>query len=567
MSATKSVPKINEKKVTSATKSVPKINKALRDISKTKASPKPVYRKGGNRGIHEINIPAGKWGARLGVITSKATGRCQGVAVTHIIPNSFASGVMDVGDVIVAMNGKAFHTMGHLGAKKFILQAGKEGTALRIVRDGQGLLAIMTKRKKIAKVKGSISSSTATSLSCVGGKASVNQASREDFIKHGRHDIMCLPEGQFLTDRTRLILENIELFENEVKITKDGVDTTVRSVGVRCKKCMDICVKKRAMRWYSCPSSIVGLQASIRNVAGKHLPVCTMVPQVMKDDLARLSKKQKGPISAQDYMDNVVSVLGLVDDCYGVSLNRGVSDKKKSTVKCKTKDSVVAHPTHVKKTVKKSVKRQCHPKRNLIPATASNDIMHNRDLIFARDQDLVPSYVYLAMKQVEACQSKMSGLIGLQCKHCGFCKRNFAVFPSSLRKLGSGFESLMKHVIKCKMCPDGIRDLLSHLKTEQVRQSTTRKPSFMPIFFRRVWCRLHDEIPSLGESTSVEKDNASDVVGFSRGDIDQYVHNLVCHCGDADDILRNKSNSNMDTNEDEEIEPIVDILVVLSEVE
>jgi len=162
------------------------------------------------------------------------------------------------------------------------------------------------------------------------------------------------------------------------------------------------------------------------------------------------------------------------------------------------------------------------------------------------------------------CQSKTSGLIGLQCKHCGNCKRNYAVFPSSLRKLGSGFESLLKHVVNCNMCPDGIRDLLSHLKTEQVRQSTSRKPSFMSIFFRRVWCRLHDEVPMFAESLLPEQGIVSFKAVFSMEDIDQYVHKLVRNCGDADDYHLADS---MDTYEDKDIEPIIDILVGLGEIE
>ena len=126
-------------------------------------------------------------------------------------------------------------------------------------------------------------------------------------------------------------------------------------------------------------------------------------------------------------------------------------------------------------------------------------------IVYPNDLAMIPSYVHFLMRQVEPClfteadrfvaRSKGPvGYPGFQCRHCHGHAGLGKYFPVSSKSLStnSTSQNIHAHMLKCRKCPDTVKDRLVQLKIEKSRAARL-EPGWRKIFFDKVWKRLHRE--------------------------------------------------------------------------
>ena len=84
------------------------------------------------------------------------------------------------------------------------------------------------------------------------------------------------------------------------------------------------------------------------------------------------------------------------------------------------------------------------------------------------------------------------GYGGLQCIHCIEASSPRKFFWSNVNRLANSFAEIPNHVLKCKHCPENVKDALLVLKSQHADQMQMLPRGSQKDFFRRMWRRLHD---------------------------------------------------------------------------
>jgi hypothetical protein len=127
-------------------------------------------------------------------------------------------------------------------------------------------------------------------------------------------------------------------------------------------------------------------------------------------------------------------------------------------------------------------------------------------LIDKQDSNLLTDYFFHIMQQLVICRFSEKdrktrggkrenvdiGYGGLQCIHCINKQTSRKFFWSTVDRLANSFAEIPSHILKCKHCPDEVRDALLVLKGRHHEQIQTLPRGSQKVFFRRVWRRLHD---------------------------------------------------------------------------
>jgi hypothetical protein len=134
-------------------------------------------------------------------------------------------------------------------------------------------------------------------------------------------------------------------------------------------------------------------------------------------------------------------------------------------------------------------------------------------IVYPQDIEMIPPYVYFLMRQVEPClfteadrfvaRSKGPvGYPGFQCRHCNGHAGLGKYFPVTSRSLStnSTSQNIHAHLLKCRKCPDVVKDRLVQLKIEKSR-SPRLEPGWRKVFFDKVWARLHQSPPTDDDGT------------------------------------------------------------------
>lgn len=133
----------------------------------------------------------------------------------------------------------------------------------------------------------------------------------------------------------------------------------------------------------------------------------------------------------------------------------------------------------------------------------------NISLVVAKDRDLIPDALFVALGQMKPClllQSDRVGcyktrtleFLGMSCKHCGGQPGFGRYFPNSVRSLAqtTTSQTILKHIGgKCRACPTNVRKAVLELQRQQAHKEhlTNGRPRYgsRKIFFQRMWARLH----------------------------------------------------------------------------
>ncbi|GAX10722.1 hypothetical protein FisN_14Lh238 [Fistulifera solaris] len=129
-------------------------------------------------------------------------------------------------------------------------------------------------------------------------------------------------------------------------------------------------------------------------------------------------------------------------------------------------------------------------------------------LVVDEDRLLLTDYFFFLMKQLRLVRFTESdrrtrggkrenikvGYGGLECVHCAVEGKNSRkFFWSDVDRLANSFAEIPAHVIKCRRCPENIKNALLELKGNHKEQMSRLPRGSQKVFFRRMWRRLHDD--------------------------------------------------------------------------
>lgn len=139
-----------------------------------------------------------------------------------------------------------------------------------------------------------------------------------------------------------------------------------------------------------------------------------------------------------------------------------------------------------------------------------------QSLIDRSDTDLLTDYFFHMMQQLVVCRFSEKdrktrggkreniniGYGGLQCIHCIEAPSARKFFWSTVDRLANSFAEIPSHVLKCKHCPENVKDALLALKGRHPDQMQMLPRGSQKVFFRRMWRRLHDGDSAAGEAAA-----------------------------------------------------------------
>jgi len=152
-------------------------------------------------------------------------------------------------------------------------------------------------------------------------------------------------------------------------------------------------------------------------------------------------------------------------------------------------------------------------------AAGGSDI--GQSLIDETDADLLTDYFFHMMQQLVVCRFSEKdrktrggkreniniGYGGLQCIHCIEAPSARKFFWSTVDRLANSFAEIPSHVLKCKHCPENVKDALLALKGRHPDQMQMLPRGSQKVFFRRMWRRLHDGDNEAGAAATPGRDS------------------------------------------------------------
>jgi len=248
-------------------------------------------------------------------------------------------------------------------------------------------------------------------------------------------------------------------------------------------------LKDRAVAAVSYPVSISGVYESVKRWQRVHLEVCTAIPADVKNKTKNLSESSVWVPTTRQYWSDSAKALGIVDTSDGL---RFAHDPER----CSNADEAATSIMN-SRFGSSRLKKELESKQT---AKSSTNPLY---IVFPEDQALVPPYVYFLMRQTQLChfteadrfvaRSKSTiGFAGFECRHCLGHAGLGKYFPSSPKGLStnSTSQNIYSHIMKCRRCPDEVKEKLNALKKEKYTWPR-RTCGWRQAFFDQVWKRLH----------------------------------------------------------------------------
>lgn len=279
----------------------------------------------------------------------------------------------------------------------------------------------------------------------------------------------------------------VEVFTQGGEATTGRMDP--KKVGVRCTFCKERTDNEKDIAAVSYPTSTDGIYESVRRWHRVHCMVCPDITQDVKTKLAQLSTASAWIANSRQYWVDSAKALGMVDTDDGIRFERN-PEQSLSQAKEKSLEKEVSDVNQTK----------------------------GEPLVTTADISIIPPYVYFLMRQVETCKFTEAdrfiarskgqlGFAGFQCRHCNGHAGLGKYFPLTCKSLAtnSTSQNVHAHLLKCRKCPQHVKDQLVVLKDEKGR-APRLEPGWRKIFFDKIWVRLHGEKPKIEpvESSSEE---------------------------------------------------------------
>lgn len=264
----------------------------------------------------------------------------------------------------------------------------------------------------------------------------------------------------------------------------------MKQVGIRCAFCVEEDIEERAMSAVSYPVSSSGIYESVKRWLKIHLPLCKCIPSDVKDKINDLEKATFVPTTRQYWVDSA-KALGIEDTFGGLRFTHEVNDER-----------------NAERASEKLMQSRGQIKLSLKPAkdySATECTPTGKYIVYPEDETIITPFLYALLRQVEPCEFTDAdryiarsrcpkGFHGFQCRHCSGHAGLGKYFPTSPKALStnSTTQNIFSHVLKCRKCPEEVKENLKFLKNEKGHW-TRRTTGWRQKFFEDVWKRLHGD--------------------------------------------------------------------------
>ena len=136
-------------------------------------------------------------------------------------------------------------------------------------------------------------------------------------------------------------------------------------------------------------------------------------------------------------------------------------------------------------------------------------LANSAPLVTPEDEKVATQFSFYLLGQMQMCvfteadrlgkrKGLPPGFPGLACRHCfgGYGSGRF--FPSSIKTLSDTSKTLnvlFNHMMRCRKCPQDVRNTLEKLRKVHDEQRAKMKFGSQKAFLARIWDRLHDNDP------------------------------------------------------------------------
>ena len=287
----------------------------------------------------------------------------------------------------------------------------------------------------------------------------------------------------------------VEIFratEDDVRSRNSSKKVVQGQVGIRCRYCAHLPLRRRASRSSSYPFTLSRIYQSLTMMLRDHFGSCNAIPAPIKERFLMLKgKTAQGATGSNNFWEYSAKKLGLVDSESGIWVDDFMDIKEGIAPK-------VASPGENNIATRNL--------SNAPPSSFSTLPCSEVLLVIPEDRVLISDFLYSLMGHVQLVKLEESerigsrknlpvGIAGLGCKSCceknrkGFCR----IFPARRRTLPSKVNDLYEHIRRCPLCPKESRDKLKHLKNlKSSHEDESRNMLGEKDFFDRLWGRMCD---------------------------------------------------------------------------
>lgn len=308
----------------------------------------------------------------------------------------------------------------------------------------------------------------------------------------------------------------------------------VGQVGIRCPHCHSEESKgktrERGSVYY--PTSISSIYNATMNLLQRHLHNCSAVPaDIMRRYETLKSDDARSGTSKRYWIESSLS-LGLVDTPSGIRYSAATppplpslsshqhSTGSYSVERRNSDDFFSSNSNAVSDLNQESSESPDSPTIDPATETAAAAVADVDDgsvqdteqaladsapLVTPEDEPYSTKFSHLLISQMQPCvfteadrlgkrKGLPAGFPGLACRHCfgGYGSGRF--FPSSIKTLSDTSKTLNvlhNHMMRCRKCPQEVRDNLEKLRATHDEERGKMKFGSQKAFFARVWERLH----------------------------------------------------------------------------
>jgi len=257
---------------------------------------------------------------------------------------------------------------------------------------------------------------------------------------------------------------------------RQGMIVGFGQIGLCCQYCRSLSrptdLPKGSMYY---PSSLSRVYNATMNLLHRHIEHCKLIPEDVREEYNILKSDPARSGYSKKYWFHALRKLGLVDTANGI---RFVSSMK----------------TSFESTSIQAIKSSSYNDENAC------------DVVTPDDKVLATDFVYYLMKQMQRCIFKETdrmgkrnachiGYPGLACKYCSHKCGSGRFFPSQFKTfsdLSKTIKSMYNHMLKCRSCPESIKQAIITLEKNHEKQKAGMKFGQIKMFLSNVWNQLHE---------------------------------------------------------------------------
>ena len=331
-------------------------------------------------------------------------------------------------------------------------------------------------------------------------------------------------DKHWLSDLVCLIRENIEVFaatpeDVAARSRRGGIKKPIDCgrVGIRCIHCAHLPHEHKAKGAVSYPNSIRIVHQAVRNWQRYHFDACSKIPASVKKAYTALksTRSHSGNASLKYWIDSTKR-LGLID----TNADDGI---RFAPGRNPAEELVILSPPLIHE--REILSKICDDYSGGPPylSSTASEIDRTKDdmnydqpsLVTPADKHLITDFLYELLDQQQACKYKIVdrngkrkyrelGFPGVECKHCARnagAGRYFPLVVTTLANNNNPFNCTHSHMMKCRRCPQEVKNKLAQLQLMHAEQSTALPVGWKKSFFDKLWCKLH------GSNKSASKDS------------------------------------------------------------